>query len=109
MDFIGYIVALAIGYAIGYISLAIKLRELIEEYALAEDISEKENTVVKLKTELLHGTLFLYDNTDNFVCQGDTLAELAKLANEIKHIKYASVLHGDTIVVFINGEVTDCV
>ena len=107
MEFIGYLIVFVLGFFAGNVYLAYKIKHLLQDFIedVAEDVSS--DAVYKLKTELLNGTLFLYDSDDNFVCQGSTIEELAKLSKDVKHINYASVLHGDKIVVFVNGEVTE--
>jgi hypothetical protein len=48
----------------------------------------------------------LYDvETNDFVCQGNSLEQLAQLSREYKKIEYASVKHGDYFVAFIEGKV----
>lgn len=102
MEFLGYLATLIVGYALGQIVLAYKIKHILVEFLEEEDTDDVE-TVHKLKTELMNGTLFLYDSEDTFVCQGSSLDELAKFANEIKHIKYAAVMHDNKIFTFIDG------
>jgi hypothetical protein len=48
----------------------------------------------------------LYDReTNDFICQGNSLEQLAQLSKEYKKIEYASVKHGDYFVAFIEGKV----
>jgi hypothetical protein len=59
-----------------------------------------------LTVEKANNILYLYEkNTDNFICQGSTLEELATLAQKYKNIKYACVLNGDEVYAFVDGVV----
>jgi len=51
--------------------------------------------------------LYLYDRvTNDFICQGSTIEELAQLSKEYKNINNALVKHEDSIIMFIDGVVT---
>lgn len=116
MDIVSFIflcVIFAAGYFVGEAITLFRLRESIKDIAKALDIdiSEKSNIeeikVVKirrLETESVNDTLYLYDKeTRDFICQGKTMDELAKLAKEYKSIIGAVVLHGDKIFMFTDG------
>lgn len=107
MELVSYIIVFLLGFFLGIMYLGLRVRNLLNE--CIDEIAKEDSagTVYKLKTELMNDTLFLYDNANNFVCQGSTIEELAKLSKEIKNINYAAVLHGDKIVVFTNGEVVE--
>ena len=106
MELILYLLVFAAGFIVGEMVLAYKLKNLLEQYIELEDEGDEDTTTVfKLKTEKINETLFLYDNTDNFVCQGSTLDELAKLAIQNKNIKYAAVMHNEQIYMFVDGVV----
>jgi len=50
----------------------------------------------------------LYDReTNDFICQGKSLQQLAELSRKYKKIEYASVKHGEHFVAFIEGKVTE--
>lgn len=106
-----------IGYNLGQMVLSWQLRDIIvkearkegikvdNEYNIIEDDDEKPN-VFQLFVESSNNILYLYDRDKNkFVCQASTMEELASLSLKYKNIKYAAVLHGDTVVTFVNGEV----
>lgn len=64
-----------------------------------------EKLVYKLMVEEHGELLYLFDkDTDEFICQGSSVQELAKLALERKKINLAAVLHGDKVLQFKNGE-----
>lgn len=75
-----------------------------DEYNIIET-EENKPKVSKLWIEKVHDILYLYDTEDTFICQANTVEELAKLALKYKDIKYASVLNGDDVYAFINGTV----
>lgn len=101
-----------IGYQVGMIVLSWKLRDIILKEAKAQGIDvsmSKEPKVAiieKLVVEKENDTLFLYDfDTKAFICQANSLNELAKLSKAYKNIKYAAVVHGEECVMFIDGKV----
>ena len=59
-----------------------------------EDFLDKKSNVQHYHTEEADGT---------FVCQGNSIEELAKLTLEIKKINKAVVLHDKSIFIFDNG------
>jgi hypothetical protein len=103
MEFISYLVVFILGFVVGEYVLAYKLKHILEDYI--EEEHEVGDEVFKLKTEKHNDILFLYDNTNNFVCQGACLEELARMAVLNKNIKYASVIHDEKIYMFIDGSV----
>ena len=65
-----------------------------------------KSNVYKLETRLVDDIILLYDRESNdFICQGNSLEQLAQLSKEYKKIEYASVKHGDYFVAFIEGKV----
>ena len=83
-----------------------KLRKNIRSYLIIQE--ETKPTVFKLETEEVDNTILLYDReTNDFICQGNSLEQLAQLSREYKKIEYATVKHGDYFVAFIEGKVTE--
>lgn len=67
-----------------------------------------EKLVYKLMVENHGDLLYLFDKeTDEFICQGSSVQELAKLALERKKINLAAVLHGEKVFKFKDGESTE--
>jgi hypothetical protein len=67
-----------------------------------------KSNVYKLETRLVDDIILLYDReTNDFICQGNSLEQLAQLSKEYKKIEYATVKHGDYFVAFIEGKVTE--
>jgi len=109
---IGIVIGVVIGYHAGVVHSMMKLKEFIFKEAKIHGIKlegddDKPNvTVPELMIEEVNNVLYLYEREENtFICQGTSLEELAKLANQYKNIKYAVVLNGDKVYAFANGEV----
>ena len=100
------------GYA--YWHMAKVMREFAEAHGidiqkelekLVTEEVEPKKIVYKLEVETHDNTLYLFDKESNeFICQGSSVQELAKLALERKQIKLAAVLHDKRIFAFKNGE-----
>ena len=66
------------------------------------------NMTIENKVEAGNSPLTIADRKANdFICQGNSLEQLAQLSREYKKIEYASVKHGDYFVAFIEGKVTE--
>lgn len=115
-DLLIFIVAIILGYQLGVMVTAYKLRKFIFEHAKQQglDLEEKESKEVNLvhDTEQLviereNNILYLYNKEDKFVCQGSSINELAQLALKYKNIKYAEVVDKkeNKVFAFVNGEV----
>mgnify|MGYP000258139219 CR=1 FL=1 len=105
-------------YNIGVSVTAWRLREFVYKEAKARGMVSKEHQelfegqkeekpkVSQLWIEKVQDIMYLYEkDTDDFVCQANTLEELANLALKYKNIKYASVMNGDDVFAFVNGSV----
>lgn len=118
-EIIIFIVGGFLGYHLGQMILAWRLKDILvkearkegiyvdDEYNLIED-TEKKPTVSQLFIERANNVMYLYDKeAGSFVCQGSTLEELATLAKKYKNIKYAAVMdeHTDNVVAFVDGRV----
>jgi hypothetical protein len=103
MTLFDIILILALGWVMGEFYTVYKLRKNLRSYLIIE---ETKPTVFKLETELVDDIILLYDrDTNDFICQGNSLEQLAQLSREYKKIEYASVKHGDYFVAFIEGKV----
>jgi hypothetical protein len=104
MTLLDIILILALGWVMGEFYTMYKLRKNIRSYLIIQE--ETRPTVFKLETELVDNTILLYDrDTNDFICQGNSLEQLAQLSREYKKIEYATVKHGDYFVAFIEGKV----
>ena len=106
MTLLDIILILALGWVMGEFYAMYKLRKNIRSYLIIQE--ETKPTVFKLETEEVDNTILLYDReTNDFICQGNSLEQLAQLSREYKKIEYATVKHGDYFVAFIEGKVTE--
>lgn len=118
MDIISLIVIFAVGFFLGkahtYFQIAKILRNTLEEVGLSieelkgEQKEELESNVSKLEVETHGDMLYLYDRENHtFICQANTVQELATLAKEYKQVLYAVVKHGDKVFTFNDGQSTE--
>jgi hypothetical protein len=105
MTLLDIILILALGWVMGEFYAMYKLRKNLRSYLIIE---ETKPVVFKLETELVdNNIILLYDReTNDFICQGNSLEQLAQLSREYKKIEYATVKHGEYFVAFIEGKVT---
>lgn len=114
MELLLLIIALVVGYVLGQVITIIRVKGIIKDAAMAEGIDlnqelQKENlkhlpTIYKLEVEDVNDILYLFDReTRDFVCQGTTIEELAKLSKEYKNINMAAVIHKEKMFMFVNG------
>jgi hypothetical protein len=107
MTLLDIILILALGWVMSEFYTMYKLRKNLHSFLIIEEEVVRPN-VFKLETEEVDNTILLYDReTNDFICQGNSLEQLAQLSREYKKIEYASVKHGDYFVAFIEGKVTE--
>jgi hypothetical protein len=106
MTLLDIILILALGWVMGEFFTVYKLRKNLRSIIIIEEEVKRPN-VYKLETELVDDIILLYDReTHDFICQGNSLEQLAQLSRQYKKIEYASVKHGEYFVAFIEGKVT---
>lgn len=113
--YFGYVV----GSSVTYYRLSRIFLELAEslgvnlqnELTKIKNIRERDKAYVarlhlyQLETEVHGDMIYLYDKERNdFICQANSIEELAKLAKEIKQIDDAVVVHGDKVFMFSDGK-----
>ena len=104
MTLLDIILILALGWVMGEFYTNYKLLKNLRSIVIIEEV--KRPNVYKLETELVDDIILLYNReTNDFICQGNSLEQLAKLSKEYKKIEYASVKHGEYFVAFIEGKV----
>jgi len=107
MTLLDIILILALGWVMGEFYTIYKLRKNLRSVIIIQEEVPRPN-VFKLETEEVDNTILLYDrDTNDFICQGTSLEQLAQLSREYKKIEYATVKHGDYFVAFIEGKVTE--
>ena len=104
MTLLDIILILALGWVMGEFYTNYKLLKNLRSIVIIEGV--KRPNVYKLETELVDDIILLYDReTHDFICQGNSLEQLAQLSRKYKKIEYSSVKHGDYFVAFIEGKV----
>lgn len=99
----------------GYYKIATLLKQVAQEQGIdierelgiikarEEELTQPEK-VYKLKVEQHGDMLYLFDKeSDDFICQGNTIQELCDLAKKYKNVNLAAVLHGDKVFKFKDG------
>ena len=119
LEIIVLTVVFYIGYQVGMSVFAYRIRHLLYKEAKNQGINidakllnleEAKPNVAKLFIEKSNNMMYLYVYEDNtFICQGNTLNELASLAQKYNNIKYAVVQHDDDMLMFVDGAVKDTV
>lgn len=108
MSILDFVLVLALGYIIGNFHAIWKLRKILADTVTEQALNEKTpktiHEIYKLEIETIDDTLYLYDSdTKDFVCQGSSLNELAMLCKTYRNIMLATVVHGDKVFMFVNG------
>lgn len=104
-----------VGMVVGEMKISWHLRDIIRKEAIKEGIHVDDNFniirdekphVAKLFVEKSNNILYLYDYEANtFVCQANTVDELASLAMKYNNIKYAVVESNGDMLMFVEGVV----
>jgi hypothetical protein len=101
------------GYQLGASIMAYRFRNILIRLAKTQgiilDASEinSKPAVYQLVVEEVQNTLYLYDKEKNtFVCQGNSIDDLASMAKEHKNIEYAAVLYNEKVYKFVDGKAT---
>ena len=99
-----------IGYLVGYVHSLFRVRKIISDIAEESgiDLDEKpepvKSKVRKLEVQQINDMLYLYErDTNDFICQANTIEDLAKLAQKYKNINFATVIHDKKVFMFIEG------
>jgi hypothetical protein len=109
MDYLIVAGLIIVAFFIGRIYQAFKIVDILVQ-AHIDEVSERATSleIFKLEIEEHQGTKFLYDSdAQEFICQGSTLEDLAKLFNERKQKSLGMLEYDNTSVYFIDGKVSD--
>ena len=75
---------------------------------LTGNINTSFNKFLRMETEQIGEVLYLYDkDSDSFICQGSSIEELVRLANQYKSIKRGTIVHNDKVFVILDGEIEE--
>jgi hypothetical protein len=100
-DILIIVCVICVAYYIGKIVAMIRIQNAVLNHILKEQTPTTQ--VFELKVENFESMLYLYDYQNNFICQANTVDELAKLSQQYNKINYAAVIHNDKIFTFVNG------
>lgn len=109
--FIFVCLGIVIGFQLHKMIVAYYLNNVINLLSKHRDISTKEDDSPRthfpiLFTEVNGNSIMLYNRkTKGFVCQANTIEELAQNLLDFKKIDYAMVDHNDEQLLFIEGKV----
>lgn len=100
-----YIAVFGLAWVFGYIHALVDISKQL--------IKAQENLVLQNKTflhncliEKHNDVLYLYDkNSNDFICQGLSLDELADKALKYKNVEYAMVENNQKVILFERGKV----
>lgn len=105
-----------VGFICGDLYAIHRVRKLITKVIngeiTPEEVEQEKSKIAEpiyLTVEITNGIMYLFDTNDNFICQGESLTDLAMFAMVNKKIEYAKVKNGDDIVYFIKGAVASAV
>ena len=109
MEYFIVVGLIIVAFYIGRIYEAFKIIDILVEAHMEETIEKVPSLeVFKLEIEEHQGVKFLYDSdAQEFICQGSTLDDLAKLFNERKRKSLGMLEYDNTSVYFIDGKVSD--
>lgn len=97
-------------FALGFFFGAIWMKRRIKNELIAHGIikykESKSEEVPKLITEIHNNMIYVFEKgTDTFVCQANTIEELAKKIFKQNQIQFAIVEHNSSVLMFIEGKV----
>lgn len=96
------LVVFIVGFLVGEFSVLFRMHKVV--ISMIESDKKEETELHTLFVEDVDDVLYLYNDGDRaFICQAETMDELAKLSQEYKNIKYAAVVHDNKIFAFVDG------
>lgn len=97
-----------LGFQVGTIYTLFKLRDVLNKHPEFQVVGIQQPEVSKLFVEQHYNIFYLFDfNKNTFICQAQTIEELANIANKHNKINHALVLDKktNTIHKFVDGKV----
>jgi hypothetical protein len=108
---IDYVLVFLLGWTIGVKFYMYRLEKDLKKFAKTngidlEEVVSKPSAIPLLTVEVQEGVLYLYDKkTKIFVCQGQTLDEVANLLEQYKKIPQARVEYLNRTLLIDKGKV----
>ena len=103
LDILLLVALMVLGYQVGKFMTLLRIHDDMLQHILEDKDTITIKEVYQLRVEKVGSILYLYDNENNFICQANTLEELAKISQEYKKIDYAAVIHDNKIFRFVDG------
>lgn len=116
MDLLTYLSFFILGFwtakQIFSFKIKILIKKIAKEHNIAMDELEEEPKYKKvvipiLTTEPINNDILVYDQKNNFMCQGKSLDEIAANLLKYKNIKLAIILHANSKFWFVEGKVKE--
>lgn len=113
MELLSYIAFFFLGYWLAGLIFAWRLKRAVKKIAkdhgIELELEEKPTvrTIPVLTTELVTDSILLYDTKNNFICQGQSLEEVADKLLKYKNIHLALIVHNDSKFWFVEGKVKE--
>lgn len=102
------IVALVLGFVLGFVvggmMMLTQVRKVLFKLMVLSSPGIKVSVVPELATERINESIMLYEESA-FLCQGNSIEEVAKNFAKINNAKIAEVLHDQKSIWFVDGEV----
>ena len=111
MELLTYLAFFLLGYWVSsqVFSFVIQraIRKIAREHGidLEEEVKPKANQIPVLVTDPIDSAILLYDNKNNFMCQGVTLDEVAENLMKNKNVKLAMIVHNNEKFWSVEGKV----
>ena len=106
LDILLYISGVLVGWHLGSSYQAYAMRTALKSLLNEIDVPKNNTSEIKVKVEEVNNVLYIYDSeTDEFICQGNTIDEAAENFSKRKGIVSASLTHNNTTVCVIDGKV----
>lgn len=98
------IIVFVLGYVVGWVMGIRRMKIALREHMLRQMPDILVHELPQLSTERIGPSIMLYDKA-SFLCQGNSIEDLARDFLKLKNIKIAQVLHDEQDIWFIDGEV----
>ena len=108
LDILLYLSGAVVGWYLGAAYQLYMMKKTIR--SVINDYHESEQSITnqtKVKVEEVNNVLYIYDGeTDEFICQGNTIDEAAENFSKRRSIASASLTHNNTTICVIDGKIT---
>lgn len=97
------ILSVLVGWIVGRWLMRLQMKIILQKM-IDEETRDVISAIPSFHTELDNGMVFLYDSlTTTFMCQGISLADIARKLNSDCHIPFAQVNHNGQMFIAVDG------